>query len=106
MGIGNPATRASYVSLRAQEPSARCFRQIRAVAVCQGDETGPNQKQGDLSAPGPRLIAPRFIERSRIPGGPNLQKDPIASCAVHSPGIMGQIGRGGQIQACEFSVVG
>ena len=95
---------ASYAPYLRKSPLPGVPAKPVLLQVCKGDETGPNPRNMAIVRAGDLADRTTFYRNDlAYQEDPTVQKDPHGFLGrFNSPGIMGQIGRGGQMQAATF----
>jgi dienelactone hydrolase len=102
--VSEPGDAAAYAPYVRKSPLPGVPAKSVLLQVCKGDETGPNPRNMAIVRAGDLADLTTFYRNDlAYQEDPTVQKDPHSFLSrFNSPGIMGQIGRGGQIQAATF----
>ena len=102
--VSEPGDAASYAPHLRKSPLPGVPAKSVLLQVCKGDELGPNPRTMAIVRAGDLADRTTFYRNDlAYQEDRTVQKDPHGFLnRFDSPGITGQIGRGGQIQAATF----
>jgi hypothetical protein len=102
--VSQPGDAAAYAPYLRKSPLPGVLSKSVLIQICKGDETGPNPRNIAIVRAGDLADRATFFRNDlAFQEDPTVPKDPHSFLSrFNSPGITGQIGRGGQNQAAVF----
>ena len=102
--VSEPGDAAAYAPYLRKSPLAGVPAKSVLLQICKGDETGPNPRNVAIVRAGDLADRATFYRNDlAYQEDPTVPKDPHGFLSRYtSPGIMGQIARGGQVQGASF----
>jgi dienelactone hydrolase len=102
--VSEPGDAAAYAPYLRKSPLPGVPPKSILIQICKGDETGPNPRNVAIVRAGDLADRSTFYRNDlAYQEDPTVPKDPHGFLSRYtSPGIMGQIARGGQVQGASF----